>query len=114
MTFRNRIITHPILGTMDTRKEITFTFNQQAFSALEGETIAAALLANGVRTLRRHEETGSPRGIYCNIGHCYECRVSVDGQNGIRSCLTVITDGITIDSGHVLPTPLKKKVIQND
>ena len=67
----SRITHHPILGSLNNSQHITFQFNGQ-YEAYEHETIAA-LLANGIRTLRVHEDSGTPRGIYCNIGHCSEC-----------------------------------------
>jgi len=103
-----RIEHHPILGPLHSRKRIGFIFDGRTFQGYEGETIAAALLANGVRTLRYHEESGAPRGIYCNIGHCYECRVTVEGKGNIRACLTTIKEGMTIRSGQKLPAPFKK------
>ncbi|MFS0823832.1 (2Fe-2S)-binding protein [Bacillus sp. 1P02SD] len=106
----NRIMEHPILGSLPERKTVLFTFNEQMIEAFEGETVAAALLANGIRTIRSHEETGTPRGIYCNIGHCFECRITIDGVSGIRSCLTLVKNGIKVKSGQQLPTPLKKGV----
>ncbi|MGC4377144.1 (2Fe-2S)-binding protein [Fictibacillus sp. Mic-4] len=104
-----RILHHPVLGTMPERNTVHFTFDGKTYKGFEGETIAAALLASGVRTLRVHEEIGTPRGIYCNIGHCFECRVTVNGQPGVRSCLTEIKDGMVIESGKRQPTPLKRK-----
>jgi len=103
-----RIWQHPILGNLEKRAAVTFQFDDQLIQGYEGETIAASLLANGVRTLRYHESSGSPRGIYCNIGHCFECRVSVDGIDGIRACLTPIASGMRVKSGKKLPSPLKK------
>jgi sarcosine oxidase, subunit alpha len=103
-----RIQHHPILKDLDLRRKITFCFDDNTYDAFEGETIAAALLANGIRTLRVHEESGTPRGIYCNIGHCFECRVTVNGKDGIRACLTPVEDGMEVLSGRRLPTPLKK------
>lgn len=102
-----RIINHPILGKIDPAPYVSFTFNNTSFQGLENETIAAALLANGVRTLRYHEENESPRGIYCNIGHCYECRVTINGQSGNRACLTPLKEGMVIESEGKLPTPVK-------
>lgn len=84
--------------TPDSRKEVSFIFNGRELWGLEGEPIAATLLANGIRTLRRHEKSGRPRGIYCGIGHCYECRVTVNGIPGIRSCLTPLEEGMIIQS----------------
>lgn len=102
----NRIMDHPVLGKIDEREKITFTFDGQTYEGYENDTIASALLANGIRTLRKHEESGSPRGIYCNIGHCYECRVTVDGVSNVRACLTPITQNMNIESGKVQPHPL--------
>ncbi|MCK9918121.1 (2Fe-2S)-binding protein, partial [Microbacteriaceae bacterium K1510] len=64
--------------------------------------------ANGIRHLRIHEEKGTPRGIYCNIGHCFECRVTVNGIPGVRACLTLVEAGMDVQSGEQLPAPLKK------
>ncbi|HLR67085.1 (2Fe-2S)-binding protein [Virgibacillus alimentarius] len=102
-----RILDHPILGGQKSQKEISFTFNQKEYKGLQGEPIAAALLANGVRTLRYHEESGTPRGIYCNIGHCFECRVIINGKQGQRACLTPLEEGMVIESPAPLPTPVR-------
>jgi sarcosine oxidase subunit alpha len=103
---KNRIVNHPVLGKLKERRVVTFTFDGKTYEGYEGETIAAALLANGVRTLRVHEESGTPRGIYCNIGHCFECRVRVNQSNGVRACLTELEDGMVIESGKRQPAPL--------
>src|SRR5699024_9025505 len=88
------------------RKVVTFTFNGQEYEAYEKDTIASALLANGIRTLRHHEQSGTPRGIYCNIGHCFECRVTVDNVANVRACLTPIKENMIIESGTQQPSPL--------
>lgn len=101
-----RIVDHPVLGKLDEQEKVTFTFDGQTYEGLENDTIASALLAQGVRTLRKHEETGTPRGIYCNIGHCFECRVTVDDVSNIRACMTPIRANMTVESGKVQPDPL--------
>ncbi|MFS0638133.1 (2Fe-2S)-binding protein [Mesobacillus foraminis] len=107
-----RIIEHPILGKLADRKLISFQFDGKAFEAYENETIAAALLANGIRELRVHEESGSPRGIYCNIGHCMECRVTVNDQANVRACLTIVEKGMKVESGKQHPNIVKRMVEQ--
>ena len=94
-----RVTTHPILGPLPAGKSVHFTFNGQAVAGIEGEPIAAALLALGIRTLRHSERNGKPRGIYCGIGHCYECRVAINGQPGFRACITPVQDGMVVESG---------------
>lgn len=107
-----RIIDHPILGNLNDRERISFQFDGTAYEAYENETIAAALLANGIRKLRVHEESGTPRGIYCNIGHCMECRVTVNDQANVRACLTVVEQEMVIESGKQHPNIVKRMVEQ--
>lgn len=101
-----RIVDHPILGKLEEKKKITFIFNGKTYEGLEDDTIASALLSHGIRTLRNHEASGNPRGIYCNIGHCFECRVTVNNETNKRACLTPITDGMVIDAGEIVSAPL--------
>ena len=63
--------------------------------AYSGQTIAEALLANGVRTLRVTQKQAS-RGVYCGMGICYECRMIVDGVPNVRTCMTLATPGCRI------------------
>lgn len=101
----NRILNHPVLGAVENKKLVSFTFDGQTFEGYEGDTIASALLANGIRQLRVHEETGAPRAIYCNIGHCFECRVTVDEADIVRACMTPIKEDMVVSSGKVQPAP---------
>lgn len=108
-----RILTHPVLDAIDETTMIFFTFNDKEYQGLPNESLAAALLANGIRTLRLHEESGTPRGIYCNIGHCFECRVTVNGQQGARACLTPVQEGMVVTSGEKLLTSVRDWRSQN-
>ena len=74
-----RIDQHPIL-TFERGKEINFTFNGQPMKGYEGETIAAALHAAGVKVLAKSPEKHRPRGFYCAIGNCASCQMIVDGE----------------------------------
>lgn len=97
-----RIQTHPVLGPSLERPKVNFTFDGLELEGYAGEPIAAALLACGIRVLRRHEESGSPRGFYCAIGHCMECRVEIEGKGVVRACITPVETGMTVRSGQQL------------
>lgn len=99
-----RVRNHPVLGPLPEAPIVRFEFNGESIEGREGDMIAFALMANGIRRLRDSERTGSPRGIYCGIGHCYECRVTVDGVSGVRACLTPIREGMQVVSGEQLPS----------
>ena len=93
-----RIDNHPVLGKQTERNQITIYFNGKPYEAYEGDTIASAMMAQGIYALRQHEVSGKERGIYCNIGHCYECRVKLEEKKVVRACITPIYNGMKIDS----------------
>jgi hypothetical protein len=64
--------------------------------AYPGETIAAALLAAGRRALRHTALRGEPRGVYCAMGVCGECVMVVNGEPGVRTCVTLAAPGMTV------------------
>ena len=66
--------------------------------APEGQSLAAALLAAGRASLRP-SPGGEPRGVYCGIGVCQECRVHVAGQGVVRACVTPVAGGMQVTTG---------------
>jgi predicted molibdopterin-dependent oxidoreductase YjgC len=70
-------------------------------TAQAGETVAAVLLAAGIRAVRRTAQRGEPRGVFCGIGVCYECLVTVNGAANVRACVTVVAPGMEIETGRV-------------
>ncbi|MDF2679464.1 MAG: sarcosine oxidase subunit alpha [Brevibacillus sp.] len=79
-------------------EQVSFTFNGQQVLGYAGEPIAVALWANGMKMIRNCEATAQPRGVYCGIGHCYECRAEVDGVSNVRTCMTPLRRGTTVSS----------------
>ena len=67
-------------------------------TAPAGQSLAAALLNASQDTLR-NSPAGNPRGLYCGIGVCQECRVVVDGVV-VRSCITPVTAGMRVTTGR--------------
>lgn len=64
--------------------------------AYEGESLAAAMLASGRRVFRHTHPEGQPRGVFCGMGVCYECLVSVAGRERVRACVVPVQDGMSI------------------
>lgn len=63
-----------------------------------GQTVAAALLRAGV-TVLRHTSTGAPRGVFCGMGVCFDCLVTVDGLADQRACITPVRPGMRVQLG---------------
>ena len=77
---------------------ISITVDGVPVSVYAGETIAGALLASG-RRVWRHTRHGQPRGLYCGIGLCFDCLVTVDGTSNVRACLTPVAAGMVVETG---------------
>ena len=50
-------------SSIDTQKEINFIFNGQKYTGFQGDTLASALIANGVKLIARSFKYHRPRGI---------------------------------------------------
>jgi hypothetical protein len=60
-----------------------------------GETVATVLLAEGHLATRR-TVGGSPRGVFCGMGVCFDCLVVVDDLPNTRACMTWVRAGMRI------------------
>ncbi len=83
----NRIEKHPIID-FEKREGVPFKFNGIELFGKEGDTIAAALITNGVKYFRITNKNKEKRGLFCGIGQCTDCSVIVDGVPNIKSCVT--------------------------
>lgn len=102
-----RIEEHPILE-FDRGDKVTFYYNGQEVEGYTSETIAAALHAAGIRELGHSPELHRPRGLFCAIGNCSSCFMTVDGQPNIRICVTKVEEGMHVEEQH------GKGVVHND
>ncbi len=96
-----RIIKHPILN-VEEREDIAFTFNGRKLYGKKGDTIAAALFANGIKVFGHHYKDNSPQGIFCANGQCDQCRVIANGEV-VKSCMVLLEEGMDIRSLEGLP-----------
>jgi glycine/D-amino acid oxidase-like deaminating enzyme len=76
---------------------LTIIYDGQPLSAVRGATVAAALTAHGIVEYR-HTRRGARRGLYCGMGACFECLVTIDGKANQRACMTSVADGLEIRS----------------
>ena len=95
-----RIIEHPILAKEEKRKKIKIVVNGKNLYAYKGETIAAALIANGYRDFSYTHRFNLPRGFFCGIGQCTDCSMIVNGVPNIRTCVTRVEEGMTIETQY--------------
>jgi predicted molibdopterin-dependent oxidoreductase YjgC len=77
--------------------EFQITVDGRIVSAHEGETIAAALLAAGIMSFRQAPD-GAQRGLFCGMGVCFECRMTVNGIPNVQTCVTEAEPGMSIET----------------
>ncbi|MFN3171809.1 MAG: 2Fe-2S iron-sulfur cluster-binding protein [Hyphomicrobiales bacterium] len=80
----------------------TFHFDGQEIIAEDGQSLAAALTQAGVRAFR-YTAKDDERGIFCGMGVCQDCLVSVDGTPNQRACMTQVQDGMKVSRQVALP-----------
>lgn len=93
-----RVLKHPILEDLKTSEKVIIYYNNQPIEALEGEPIASALMNAGIKAFRKTKKRHEPRGIFCAIGRCTDCMMIVDGIPNTRTCITVVKDGMRVES----------------
>ena len=101
----------PTGGRIDRAEPLTFTFDGQTFTGYRGDTVASALLANGVHLVGRSFKYHRPRGIVsagveepnalidCNV------RPSEKGtrEANNRATFTELRDGLSTASVNAFP-----------
>lgn len=92
-----RIEHHPILNIPEDRDTVTIYVEDKPIKAFKGETVAAALIASGVKVFRKTPNRHKPRGIFCAIGRCTDCALTINGIPNVRSCITEVEDGMKIE-----------------
>jgi len=98
----NRIDEHPILGKTEHKAPVTIYLDGEPIEAYEEDTIAAALWAAGKRVSRYSPKRCEARGLFCAIGYCSDCLMTVDGVPNTRTCVTPVRDGmkVQVQQGH--------------
>jgi aerobic-type carbon monoxide dehydrogenase small subunit (CoxS/CutS family) len=77
---------------------LTLTIDGMTVTAFPGETVAAAMLM--AQQLRfRDDRSGTPRGMFCNMGTCSECMVWLARDTGwrrVRACLIPVAADMVV------------------
>lgn len=92
------------LPALQRGKTIEVTIDGRKVQAFEGELVSTVLQAENITVFGRKHTTGRPSGIYCGMGVCYECLVTINGMANIRACQTFAADQMVIaTTGSVKP-----------
>lgn len=75
---------------------VRFSIDGKAIDAIEGDSVAAALLAAGIDCCRTTPLSGAPRAPFCMMGVCFDCLVTIDGVGNRQGCLVPVKDGMAV------------------
>lgn len=64
---------------------VRITVDGDPLTGVAGQTIAGVMLAAGRRSWRQ-TASGAPRGVFCGIGVCFDCLLTVNGAPDVRAC----------------------------
>ena len=92
----DRIVEHPILK-LGAARQVSFMFEGRKLVGLESDTVAAALVANGIVVFRHTERRKRPRGFFCAVGKCASCLMIVDGRPNVMVCVEPLRAGMKVE-----------------
>lgn len=88
----------------DPATAVSFSFDGVELTGYTGDTIAAALLANGIRIFRTMPKTGRARGGFCFAGRCSDCQVIVNDVPGVMACVIRLEPDMRVETQHGVGT----------
>ena len=81
------------VGRVD--RPLWITVDGERVAGIAGQSLAGVLLAAG-RLGWRRSASGAPRGVFCGIGACFDCLITVDGERDVRACRRPAFDGAVV------------------
>ncbi|SFJ70781.1 sarcosine oxidase subunit alpha family protein [Celeribacter neptunius] len=95
-------------GLIDRSKPLNFTFNGKSYRGFEGDTLASALLANGVQLMGRSFKYHRPRGVVAagseEPNAMVELRTGARQEPNTRATMAELYDGLSARSqNHMGP-----------
>lgn len=95
-------------GRIDRSRPLGFSFNGRSLEGYAGDTMASALLANGVRTVNRSLKFRRPRGIMAAGVEETNALLTAFGDDGelplTRTTLRPLTEGLRLQSPRGTPS----------
>ncbi|GGE48678.1 sarcosine oxidase subunit alpha family protein [Actibacterium pelagium] len=95
-------------GLIDTSKSLQFTFDGRSFTGAQGDTLASALLANGIRLMGRSFKYHRPRGLISagseEPNALMEIGTGAYREPNTRATVVELFDGLTANSQNAWPS----------
>lgn len=79
-------------------KRVDVVVNGRIVEAFAGELVSTVLQAEEYSIFAHKTTTDRASGLYCGMGVCYECLVTINGEKNVRACQTYVADHMTIQT----------------
>jgi predicted molibdopterin-dependent oxidoreductase YjgC len=86
-----------LAATNPNARLLAVTIDGKPFTARDGDTVAATLLAAGLVACRTTPVSGSARGPFCMMGVCFDCLVVIDGRANQQGCMIPAAEGMKLE-----------------
>ena len=87
---------------LDRSQPITFQFDGKTYTGFKGDTIASALMANGVKIISRSFKYHRPRGVLSMAGQDGNTLVQIGDEPNVRADVRSIEEGMTVTAQNVI------------
>lgn len=77
---------------------VTISIDSTPVTVDTGTTVAGAMIAQGATAWRSTRNNERPRGLFCGIGACFDCLVTIDSVPNQRACMVRVCEGQQIDT----------------
>ncbi len=99
----NRLPSHPA-QRLNRAEQFEFKFNGRSYPAFEGDTIASALWAAGVKVLGRSFKYHRPRGAFAFTSADSNTLVRVDDEPNVRASSRLVKPGMLVKPQNTWPS----------
>ncbi len=82
------------------RPTVTVVINGRSVAVPQGESVAAAVLAENIGYSRTTPIKQQPRAPFCMMGVCFDCLMVIDGVPNQQACMVQVRDGMRIERQH--------------
>jgi predicted molibdopterin-dependent oxidoreductase YjgC len=90
----------PLFRSLEhTANTVAIEFDGVSLQVPATVSLAAALIAAGIRKTRTTPVSRAPRTAFCMMGVCFDCLVEIDGVSR-QACQVVVHPGLEVHSHH--------------
>ncbi len=75
---------------------LSFLLNGKEIECERGLTVAGAIFKKQLISARTTSRNGKPRLLFCGMGVCFDCAMTINGVPNTRACVTTVQEGMVV------------------